>query len=895
MTIRNLNHMFKPRSVALILPRPGTSPRTGGSTIDEARLLIRNLLDGGFKGPIMPVVPEVEALEGVLAYPDLDHLPLVPELAVIDLPLEQTPELITELGKLGTRAAVLVSRRGGAPPKPQRKQLKQALLDAAKPYTLRIIGPGGLGLSIPGHGLNASPVSLRPGTGRVAFVTQSSGIARAALDWAVAHQQGFSHLISLGAAIDVDFGDVLDYLAGDHNTRAILLYIERIRDARKFMSAARRAARIKPVVVLKPRRGTRGSESDVVYEAAFRRAGLVRVRDLAELFNSAETLTTTCQVRGKRLAIVGNSRSFGLLATDALQILGGELAGFSADTEAVFSGLVDTMGYVCNPLDLGDHASPDQFEKAVATALRDPGADGLLVVNVPCATVDDRAIADAVKRGKGRSRRCLVAAWPASLSGASGRQHLLLAGIPAYQDPGEAVRAFMRQVSYRRNQQLLTETPASVPEDFSPDLNEARSIVQNILNTGRRQCNEFEAMRLLQAYAIPTVQSLLANTPRQAADLAKGRSDKLALKIISPDIRRKSDVGGVVLDLDSDQVGAEAEAMRARLKEFDPAARIEGFLLQPMAYREGSFELTLGVCPGGNFGPVIRFGHGGTESGVIDDIAWGLPPLNMNLAREIMLQTRIFPRLQAATARKADTDALALTLIKLSQMVIDLPEIVELDINPLWARPGGVLALDAKVTISVADSNRHHRLAIRPYPKDLEETVIGPEGREMLLRPILPEDETVLREEARKAPPEYMRMRFFQPLKELSHAMAAQLTQIDYDREMALVLTDRGRPGTGRFWGGVRAMADPDGERAEYSIIIHPDMAGLGVGAMLMNKIIHYARNRGIRELWGEVLRENRPMLRLNRKLGFKVRPIAEDPSIMHVSLDLTAHADEDE
>jgi acetyltransferase len=447
-------------------------------------------------------------------------------------------------------------------------------------------------------------------------------------------------------------------------------------------------------------------------------------------------------------------------------------------------------------------------------------------------------------------------------------------------------------VQYKRNQKLLMETPPSVPEEFTPNTGVARRLIGQALLQGRLQLNEFEAMQLLTAYAIPTVDTHVATAPVEAAEIAAGLGRAVALKILSPDIPHKSQIGGVARYLDSPEVvRMAADAMLTRVRKVAPAAQIEGFLIQPIEYRNGAYEMMLGVHAGGPFGPVIYFGQGGTEAQIIGDIAYGLPPLNMHLAREMMAQTRIYQFLRYSLLRRADLDALALTLIKVSQMVIDLGEIVELDINPLRANATGVLALDARVRVAPFTGRPADRLAIRPYPKELEDHLALPNGRNLLLRPILPEDEPALQALVGRTSPEDLRLRFFQPIRQLSHDMAARLTQIDYNREMALVAVGPGLPGQAEIYGVVNISADPDNDEAEYSIIVDRELMRLGLGTMLMRRIIDYARQCGVREIYGEVLQENEAMLQLNRALGFSIKVPPDDPGLRHVTLDLSSAA----
>jgi acetyltransferase len=874
MTIRNLDALFKPDAVALIC---------GGGGGEE--IIARNLMSGGFQGPIMPVDPKREALAGALTYRDIASLPLPPALAIITRPLQEAPALIRQLGERGARAALLVSEARGLP-STERAALAQAILDAAQPYLLRVLGPGSQGFNVPRSRLNVclNHQPLLPG--EIAFITESGTIGQTALDLGNHHGFGFSHLIHLGDSLDVDLADVLDYLAGDFHTRAILLYLEHIGDARKFMSAARRAARTKPVVVLKPRRYPEEPD-DAVYAAAFRRAGLLRVDDSDELLQMIEVLRAAKRVNSDRLAIVSNSSSMSLLATDTLYQFGGRLAQFSETAQQGLEPLI-TSSALPNPVDLGDQADADAYGRALDLVLADPGVDGVLVIKTPSALSETTAVADAVIQRLAKSRQSIIASFPGPQTGATARQRLLAKQVPTYETASAAVRAFMRIVQYKRNQALLMETPPSLPEAFTPDMASARAILSRALSDGRADLNEYEAIQLLAAYGIPVAETRLARSPDEAAALAAQLHPLVALKIISPKVVTKSQVGGVARYLSSpDAVRQAATTMLARLRDVAPTARFSGFVLQPMVPRDGAYELTLGVRAGGGFGPLIYFGQGGTESEVINDLTYGLPPLNLHLAREMMAQTRIYQRLRYSLLRRANLNAVALTLVKVSQMVVDLTELVELDINPLWVNAQGVVALDARVRLTPTASVPVPRLAIRPYPTDLEETITLPNERELLLRPVLPEDEPPLQALVSRASPEDLRRRFFQPIRELSHEVAATLTQIDYHREMALVAVGPGVPGKAEVYGIVNLSADPDNERAEYSILVDRALMGQGLGNRLMRCIIHYARTRGIQEIYGEVLTENKPMLQMNRALGFAVRSDPDDPGLKHVVLPL--------
>ena len=883
MTIRNLDALFKPDVIALICG-------DGDNDSDSETIIAHNLMGSDFQGPIMPVAPKRWALAGALAYPDIASLPLRPALAIINRPLREAPALIRQLGERGARAVVLISETRGLP-QTERAILFQAILDAAQPHLLRVLGPSSQGLYVPLSHLNISLNRQPLLSGQVAFVTESGTIGQTALDIGNHHGFGFSHLIHLGHGLDIDLADILDYLAGDPSARAILLYLEHIGDARKFLSAARRAARIKPVIVLKPRRHPE-QPADAVYAAAFRLAGLLRVEDSDELLQMVEVLKAARRVSNDRLAILGNSSSMSLLATDTLYGFGGRLAQFSEATQQGLEPLIEP-GAQPNPVDLGDQAGVAAYRQALDLLLVDPGVDGVLVIKTPSALSDATAVADALLQSLAHSQRVVIASFPGPRTGAEARRRLLERQVPTYETASSAVRAFMRIVQYKRNQALLMETPPSLPEEFTPDIAAARVVIARALAAGRRRLNEHEALQLLTAYGIPVAETLLARSPGEAAYIAARLHRPITLKIVSPDLVAKAQVGGVVRYLNTPEAVQEAAtAMLTRLRNMASVVRCDGFLLQPMVARDGAYELTLGVRAGGGFGPVIYFGQGGAETEVINDLAYGLPPLNLHLAREMMAQTRIYHRLRYSLLRRADLNALALALVKVSQMVVDLGELDELHVNPLWVNAQGVVALDARVQLAPpAVGAPAQRLAIRPYPKELEETITLSNDRVLLLRPVLPEDEPSLQALVLRTSPEDLRLRFFQPIRKLSHQMAATLTQIDYHREMALATVGPGLPGQAEMYGIVNLSANPNNDRAEYSIIVDRSLRGLGLGNRLMRRIIAYARARGIQEIHGEVLRENRAMLQLDRALGFAIHNHPEDPDLKHVVLKLHSTA----
>lgn len=881
MTVRNLNYLLQPGSVALI----GASRRPDSP---GARVL-RNLREAGYTGTLFAVNPKYDDIDGLRCYPDVAALPQAPDLAVIVTPPRSVPRLVKALAARGTRAAVVITNDLGAVDGRRGLRRVQAMLNVGRSVNFRILGPGSLGVVVPGIGLNASCAHLTPKQGRLALVAQSGTVLTAMIDWATDKDIGFSRLVSLGGKCDVDFGDMLNYLTDDRETDAILLYIESLERIRKFMSASRAAARIKPVIVLKAGRSA-ASESvlvdrDTIFQAAFERAGLLRVQHVAELFDMAAILAHSRPPRGDRLAILTNSSGMGLLAVDALTAAGGQLAEPEEKTRQALAKLLAPTGYRGQPVDLAGLAVPEQYARAVVSLIDDRNVDALLILHCPVAGVDSLQVAEAVADSAGDRRKPVLTSWVGSTSMAGSRTLFAHRKIPDYPGPGDAIRVFMQMVRYRRNQELLIETPPTVSAHFECDTVAAEGVIRDALDARREWLAGREIRALLEAYAIPVVPTHHAADGEEAGQIAARLGEPVALKIASPDIVQKSEVGGVILDLQGpDQVAAVALGMETRLRQRFPRASIDGFTVQPMVRWPRALELVVGMVCDPLFGPVLVFGHGGTAMERIDDRSVALPPLNLKLARELIERTRV-ARLLAGYRDQppADIEAVALTLLKLSRLVSDQTHVCELIINPLLASGRGVLAMDAQVRLSREPVAGAERLAIRPYPQELEEALTLTDGRDMLLRPIRAEDEPALHRFVQRLDPEDIRLRFHHPMKVMDHKLAARLTQLDYDRDMALALTDT----AGDIHGVVRLSADPDRQRAEYAIIIARELSGMGLGLLLMRRIIDYARQQGIGELFGSVLNDNEAMLGLCRKLGFRRESHPEGSGLVLVRLDL--------
>lgn len=886
MSIRHLDHLFDPASVAVI----GASQRAGsvGATV------WRNLHGNGFQGRSFAVNPKHREFDGVPVYARVADLPEVPELAIVCTPPAAVPGLIAELGAAGTRAAVVLT--AGLD-----KAQRQAMLDAAKPHLLRILGPNCIGMLVPHRGLNASFAHTGALPGELAFVTQSGALMTAMLDWSRSRRIGFSHLVSLGEHADVDFGDMLDFLGSDPKTRAILLYIESIEAPRKFMSAARAAARNKPVIVIKSGRSAQGQRaaashtgalagSDIVYDAAIARAGMLRVDTMQQLFLAAETLARFRTNRGEQLVILTNGGGAGVMAADCAAHVGVDLAELGAQTLARLDAQMPANWSRGNPVDIIGDAPAERYVQALEAINADPSAGAVLFIHAPTAIVPSADIARALVPLASQSPPRVLGCWLGGEAVAEAREIFRAAGIAGYETPEEAVRAFSMLVTYRHNQaQLIEAAPARPVRSAEPDLGAVRAIVQQVLASGREMLTEPEAKALLAACGIPVVATQrVAADPAAAAAAAAAMGFPVALKILSPDISHKSDVGGVVLGLDgAAQVHAAAAEMLERVHAQRPQARIEGFTVQAMVQRAGAQELIVGASIDSVFGPVILFGQGGTAVEVLADRAIALPPLNEPLARALVARTRVAKLLRGfRDTPPADEASLLHVLIAVSQLLADVPQIAELDINPLIVDAQGAVALDARIRLDIAAPAGALNFAIRPYPSQLAHTRDW-HGRALTVRPIRPEDEAQHLEFLQHLDPEDVRLRVFYSRRSIERSELARLTQIDYAREMAFIATAPGPDGAEQTLGVVRAVADPDNIEAEFGIIVRSELKGEGLGELLLQQMIDYLRQHGTQRLVATVLAENTRMLQLARELGFTESANLDEPGTRWVELGL--------
>ncbi|NDL63943.1 bifunctional acetate--CoA ligase family protein/GNAT family N-acetyltransferase [Acerihabitans arboris] len=884
MSQRGLEALLRPKSIAVL----GASDKPGRA----GNLMMRNLLDGGFGGPILPVTPRYPAVCGVLSYPDVASLPLVPDLAVLCTRASRNAGLLDELGKHGCKTAIILSS-----PPAQFDELKTC----AARHGMRLLGPNSLGVLAPWQGLNASfsPVPIHKG--KLAFISQSAAVSNTVLDWAQQREIGFSYFIALGDSIDIDVDDVLDFLARDSKTSAILLHLEHLSDARRFLSAARGAARNKPILVIKSGRSPQAQRllnypqgRDAAYDAAIQRAGLLRVRDTHELFSAVETLSHMRPLRGERLMIVSNGIAPAALALDELLSRHGKLATLSPATREALQAVLPDAVTASNPLDLADDATPARYRAALSILLDSPDYDALLIIHAPSAAAPSSETAQQVielARVHPRGRHVtLLTNWSGEFSSREARKLFTEAGLPTYRTPEGVVTAFMHMAEYRRNQQQLMETPA-LPVGLTVDTAQAHQLIRQALDQGITRLATHEVRPIVEAYGLTTLPTWIALDANEAVAIAERIGYPVALKLRSPDIAHKSEVQGVMLSLrNAREVAQAANAMTERVAQAFPRARIEGMLVQSMASRAGTQELRIVVEQDPVFGPLILLGESENEWRQADQMAVALPPLNMALARNMVRQG--LKKGAIRTHRplySLDIAALSRLLVQVSNLLLDCPDIIHLDIHPLLACGSDMTLLDVSLELAECHGDPEARLAIRPYPQELESVVMLKNGEQCLFRPILPEDEPLLKQFIGEVTPEDLYFRYFSEITEFTHEDLAYMTQIDYDREMAFVAVRQNEAGTSII-GVTRAFSDPDNTDAEFSVLVRSDLKKMGLGRLLLEKMIDYARHHGLKRLTAVTMPGNQGMISLAKKLGFAVELRLED-GIVALSLSLAGES----
>ena len=871
MSQRGLEALLRPKSIAVI----GASMKPDRAGF----LMMRNLLAGGFAGPVLPVTPAWKAVQGVLAWPDVASLPFTPDLAVLCTHARRNLSLLEALGQKGCKTCIILS----APP-----EQHADLLACASRFQMRLLGPNSLGLLAPWQGLNASFSPVPIARGKLAFISQSAAVSNTILDWAQQREMGFSYFIALGDSLDIDVDELLDFLARDSKTSAILLYLEHLSDARRFVSAARSASRNKPILVIKSGRSPAAQRllhvnagMDPAWDAAIQRAGLLRVQDTHELFSAVETLSHMRPLRGERLMIISNGAAPAALALDELWLRNGKLATLGDETLSRLREALPGSVAAGNPLDLRDDASSERYITALNILLDSTDYDALLVIHSPSAVAPGSesalALIDALKKHPRGKYVTVLTNWCGEFSSQEARRLFSEAGLPTYRTPEGTITAFMHMVEYRRNQKQLRETPA-LPSNLTADTAEAHKLLQQAIDEGATTLDTHEVQPVLRAYGLQTLPTWIASDSAEAVHIAGQIGYPVALKLRSPDIPHKSEVQGVMLYLrTAAEVQQAAEAIIDRVKMRWPQARVHGLQVQSMANRAGAQELRVVVEQDPVFGPLIMLGEGGVEWRAQDQAAVALPPLNMNLARYLVIQAIKNKKIRGRSGlQPLDVIGLSQFLVRVSNLIVDCPEIQRLDIHPLLASAGEFTALDVTLALAPFSGSSESRLAIRPYPQHLEESVTLKNGDTCLFRPILPEDEPALQRFIARVTKEDLYYRYFSEINEFTHEDLANMTQIDYDREMAIVAVRRTGDGE-EILGVTRAISDPDNVDAEFAVLVRSDLKGLGLGRRLLEKLIGYTRDHGLMRLNGITMPNNRGMVTLARKLGFTVDIQLED------------------
>jgi len=886
-----LTSLFEPASVAIV----GASERRGR----VGEVLVSNMLAAGFKGRLFAINPKHTEVHGVPCFASVTELPAPVDLAVIATPPRTIPGIIAECGRAGVHAVVVITA-GFAEIGAEGEALQQDMLAQARKHGVRIVGPNCLGLLRPDIGLNASFARGSALPGSTALVSQSGAVCTALLDWAAQNGAGFSSVVSLGGSVDVGFGEILDYLAADQHTRHILLYIEGIRDARRFLGSLRAAARAKPVVLMKVGRHPVGSRAavshtgaivggDDVFAAALERTAAVRVDSLGQFIAVAQALNAGANPRGDRLAVITNGGGPGVMAADRAADLGMTLAELSPATIAVLQQALPGHWSHGNPVDLIGDADSARYTAAVSACLADEGVDGVLVMLTPQAMTDAEEAARAVIACAAGTSKPLMACWMGEKSVAGARILLRDAGISVFRTPESAVETFAHLAAIPARRRGLQHLPGSLAPVPKADLPGARAIVAAVLREGRTLLDAQETKSLLKAFHIPVVEAKTAGSEAEAVAAADSLGYPVAMKIRAANITHKSDVGGVVLGLtDAASVRRAYADMMAVVLKAKPDAVIEGVSIETMVNAGAGRELLIGVMRDPVFGPAITFGAGGTAVEVLRDRSIRLPPLDAHMAQDMISATRIARLLGPFRgAAAADRQAIAAVLLRVSEMACELPELMELDINPLLADASRAVALDARVVLAGAlQGKAHAHLAVRPYPRELVQSVQLNDGTVVILRPIRPEDAGMEQAFVAGLSDRSLHFRFMHVIRDLSPEMLAQFTRIDYDREMAFVALHETAQQT-REIGVARYVTCPDGESCEFAVVIADAWQGKGLGTRLLTVLAAAARRQGLKQILGEVLADNIGMLTLCRNFGFQVSPWVSGSGSRMVSMKL--------
>jgi len=881
--VEKMNLFFNPGSVAVF----GATDRKGMA----GKTILENLLQGSDSRKIYPVNPNREEVLGIKCYPDINSLPELPSLAVLVTPAKIVADLVEEIGKAGVKAIIIISagfKETGA----DGQSREDKITDIATKYDIRIMGPNCMGVIRPSTSLNATFATIMPKPGNLAFISQSGALGSAVLDWATSKGIGFSTFVSLGSMLDIDFGDLIDYFGEDPETRSIVIYMESIANAKKFMSAARGFARTKPIIVLKAgkfQESKRAAKShtgamvgeDSYYDAIFCRAGVVRVEEIEDLFNCASILNTARLPKGPNLAIVTNAGGPAVLATDTLIGRGGKLSQLSKITIDSLNSFLPPHWSKSNPVDILGDSDTQRYMQTMEVIVKDPGVDGILVIYTPQGRAKPTEAAIAIIK-HAKSNKPILTAWMGDKEVAKARELFYENKIPAYEFPEEAVSTYLYMYQYAHNLESLYETPAELPLDSGPSKNYLKTLIRKTVKEGRTVCTEEDSKKFLTTYEISSAIATVAKDAKDAVRIASQIGYPVVMKISSPDITHKSDVGGVKLNISSvDEVQIAFSEIMENARKYKPDAAVEGVSVQKMITNY-DYELIVGSKKDSVFGPVIMFGLGGTAAEFFKDIAVGLPPLNQVLAKRLVEDTKIYKILSQGFRTKPPVDLRLLeeTLVKFSNLIIDFPEITEIEINPLIMTGNTAIALDARIILDKEAVRKgvgeYSHLIISPYPTRYVQPWRCRDGRIVLLRPIKPEDEPLERELIAGLSKESMRFRFFHLIKDITHEMLTRFCNIDYEREMAII-AEYTSNGKRRNVGVGRLMIEPGAETGEFAVLVADDFQGSGLGLKLTDILIGVAHEKKLKSIYGIALSDNTKMLRLAKKLDFKAQTYSPD------------------
>lgn len=884
----NLDKMFNPRRIAVI----GASDKEGS----VGARLVRNLIGVGYDGVVYPVNPFKSTVQGITAYPSITKIPWKVDLAIIATPAHTVPQVVEECGKAGVPGVIIISagfREAGK----DGETLEKKILELKDRYRMRIIGPNSLGVMRPKIRLNATFANKAASVGKIAFISQSAALCASVLDWASEAHVGFSAVVSTGSMLDIDLGDLIDYFGIDSQTRSIVLYVESIKNARKFMSAARGFARAKPIVVVKAGRFRESAKAglshtgalcgeDSVYDAAFRRAGIVRVEAINDLFNCAEALAMQPNPKGSKLIIVTNAGGPGIMATDSLIARGGQLADLSAESVSALKSVLPPYCSIVNPIDVLEEATPERFRNVMEICFKDTNGDGLLIVYTPQGVADPLTVARTiVELSKQTSKTILTSLMGEDVHCRMARRLMQRNGIPVFTTPEQAISTFMYMYSYTRNLELLYQTPEELAVELSiaPFL---RAVLRKAFSEGRRVLNPPEALTFLEAYRIPITRTLVAKTSDEAEAKASELGYPVVMKVMSPQITHKSRAEGVILNVWSPkEVRVFFNELAERVKNYDAEAEFQGVVLQPMIMKRG-YELLVGSKKDTEFGSVIVFGLGGIATELLGDVSIGFPPLNQVLARRLIEKTAIYKCSESGDF-PLNVKLMEEILVKFSQMVIDFPEIKEIDINPLIVDEKDAVAVDARIVIDeeriLRQVQPHEHLVITPYPTKYVKQWTMKDGTPVSLRPIKPEDEALFYELLKALSEETMRSRFFQIIKDMPHETLTRYCNLDYDREIAIVAETQKEQR--RIIGVVRIILEPGGTRGEFAVVVGDQWQGLGLGSKLMDCIIEIGKDMGLKTVYGYVSSTNYRMIGLCTKKSFKLQPLEDELKLATLDL----------